>query len=333
MTDEPTARETTPATITPTRLPFGPHWNELDVPDQTGRTALVTGATGGLGLRVATVLASAGARVLLASRNAERGERARQQVAAVATDAAPEVVELDIADPDSVARAADDIRRRTGDRLDLLVNNAGIMAPPLRFADDGTELQWATNVFGPAALTWRLLPAIERVSGSRVVFVSSIVHFRGRFDALRLERDGEGLDYSPFAYYARTKLADLLLSRELERHFRRTRASTIALAAHPGFSSTGLVDATVADRPAWLQTVASRGTRLTGQPVEAGALPLLYAATATGVRGAQYYGPAWAFESRGPVTRAARSPSSRSDELGALLLGFVSRRVGLDAPR
>lgn len=310
-----------------------PRWNESNIPDQTGRTALVTGATGGLGLRTAHVLAAAGARVLMSSRNAERGAKALAAVSESATDAAPELVELDLANLESVRAAIVDIRERTDDHLDLLINNAGVMAPPLSFSDDGIELQWATNVFGPALLTWSLLPAIEQVPGSRVVFVSSVAHWGGRFSPERLERDVTGEDYVPFAYYGRTKLADLLLSRELERHFRLARAETISLAAHPGFSATGLVDSTVASSPGWIKKITRSGTDLLGQPAEGGALPILYAATEPGVRGSQYFGPAWAFETRGPPSRATRSPASRSDDLGDDLLAFVEKHVGIHAPR
>jgi len=310
-----------------------PRWNESDIPDQSGRTALVTGATGGLGLRIAHVLADAGARVLMTSRNAERGAKALASVSSVATGPVPEIVELDLADLDSVRGSVDDIRERTGDRLDLLINNAGVMAPPLSFSADGTELQWATNVFGPALLTWSLLPAIEKVPDSRVVFVSSVAHWGGRFTPSRLDKDLTGEDYVPFAYYGRTKLADLLLSRELERYFLRTKAETISLAAHPGVSATGLVDSTVADRPDWVKSIARGSIDLLGQPAEGGALPILYAATAPGIRGSQYFGPAWVFETRGPPTRATRSPASRSDEMGAQLLDFIEDHVGIPAPR
>ena len=310
-----------------------PRWNESDIPDQTGRTALVTGATGGLGLRIAHVLAGAGARVLMTSRNAERGATALAAVSASASGAAPELVELDLASLDSVRHAIGDIRERTGDHLDLIINNAGVMAPPLTFSDDGVELQWATNVFGPALLTWSLLPAIEHVPQSRVVFVSSVGHWGGRFTTERLEKDTTGESYVPFAYYGRTKLADLLLSRELQRHFLRVKADTISVAAHPGVSATGLVDSTVAGKPEWVKSIARGSIDLLGQPADAGALPILFAATEPGVKGSQYFGPAWVFETRGPPTRATRSPASRSDKLGAELLAFVENNVGVSAPR
>ena len=309
------------------------HWTERDIPDQTGRTALVTGATGGLGLRVATVLASKGARVLLASRNAQRGADALEKVKKVATDATPEVVEFDLADLATVRDAIPEIRERTGDHLDLLINNAGVMAPPLGFSPDGFERQWATNVFGPAALTWSLLPAISHVPGARVLFVSSVAHFGGRFTPDQLDGFAHGDHYSAWGYYGRTKLADLLLSRELQRHFLRTNAEAISVAAHPGVAATNLASSTVEGKPDWVKKVANSTMGLLGQDVTAGALPLLMGATAPGIHGSQYFGPAWVFETRGPPTRAARSPLSRSDELGAALLEFVEQQTLVPAPR
>lgn len=307
-------------------------WSEADIPDQSGRTAVVTGATGGLGLRVAHVLAEHGARVLMTSRDEGRGAKALEQVKGVASGPAPELVTLDLGDLSSVRDAASDIRERTGDRVDLLINNAGVMAPPLGFSSDGFELQWATNVLGPAALTWLTAPAVQHVEGARVVFVSSLAHFGGRFTQHRIEEDLRGKGYVAFAVYGRTKLADLLLSRELERSFRREGSPAISVAAHPGFSATGLVDSTVAGKPEWVKTAARSATAAVGQPAEAGALPILYAATEPAVRGSQYFGPAWVFETRGPPTRSARTPASRSDELGAILLNEIERHTGVNAP-
>jgi NAD(P)-dependent dehydrogenase (short-subunit alcohol dehydrogenase family) len=313
------------------------HWTEADIPDQTGRTAVVTGATAGLGLRVAEVLAEHGARVLLGSRNPARGAAALKRVAAVATGPAPEIVELDLSDLDSVDAAVASIRKRTGDRVDLLINNGGVMAPPLSFSSDGYELQWATNVFGPAALTWMLLPAIEKTPGSRVVFVSSNRHFKGAFDEARLRSDLRGENYRGFDYYGRTKLADLLLTRELQRHFAKLHKSTpsvdaISVAAHPGFTATELVGNGFAGLPGFAHRIATAATGVLGQPVEVGALPILYAATAPDVRGSQFFGPTHFFELRGPPGRAARSPASRSDELGATLVRCVAEFTSVKPP-
>ncbi|HEY5231309.1 MAG TPA: SDR family NAD(P)-dependent oxidoreductase, partial [Galbitalea sp.] len=262
-----------------------------DVPDQRGRVALVSGATGGLGLQVAVVLAARGARVLVGSRNAERGAAALERVRAAATDASPELVNLDLSSLTAVRTAAVEIRNRTNDRLDLLINNGGIMAPPLEFSPDGFELQWATNVLGPAALTWLLLPAVEAVPGSRVVFVSSTRHLSAHLDEARILADVRGEDYRGFDYYGRTKLADLLLARDLERRFRDRGADSLGVAAHPGFTATGIVGKGFAGLPAVLRPIANWGMGALGQRVEMGALPILYAATAPEVSGDGYFGP------------------------------------------
>ena len=307
-------------------------FRDTDVPDQTGRVAVVTGATGGLGLRAAEVLAAHGARVLVGSRNTGRGAAALERVRAIATGAAPELVSLDLSSLASVRAAAADIRSRTGDRLDLLINNGGIMAPPLEFSRDGFESQWATNVLGPTALTWSLLPAVEAVAGSRVVFVSSTRHSSSHFDEARLRAGVRGEDYRGFDYYGRTKLADLLLSRELERHFRRSGAETISVAAHPGFTATGIVGKGFAGLPGPLRPIANWGASAFGQPVEIGALPILYAATASAVAGGDYFGPRGPFGLRGYPGGATRSVDSESDELGAMLVRVVAELTRTPAP-
>jgi NAD(P)-dependent dehydrogenase (short-subunit alcohol dehydrogenase family) len=305
-------------------------FRDADVPDQTGRVAIVTGATGGLGLRTAEVLAAHGARVLVGSRNAERGAVALARVRAAGFGPAPELVDLDLSSLASVRSAAADIRSRTGDRLDLLINNGGIMAPPLAFSPDGFETQWATNVLGPAALTRLLLPAMEAVPGSRVVFVSSTRHLRAHLDEVQLRSDVRGENYRGFDYYGRTKLADLLLSHELERQLRRSGAETISVAAHPGFSATGIVDKGFAGLPGILRPIANWGAGAFGQRVEIGALPILYAATAPEVAGDDYFGPRGPGGLRGYPGHAARSTQSRDDELGRTVVRVVEELTEVD---
>ncbi len=329
------------------RIDLLSRFRDADVPDLAGRTALVTGATGGLGLRVAEVLAARGARVLVGSRNPERGAVALRRVATVATGAAPEVVALDLSSLASVRAAAADIRGRTAGGLDLLINNGGIMAPPRSFSEDGFELQWATNVIGPSALTWLLLSTIEATSGSRVVFVSSTRHASAFLDEQRVRADIRGEDYRGFDYYGRTKLADLLLSRELERHFQRAGSESrglaplaghpgavnpISVAAHPGFTATGIVGSGFAALPGVLRRIATWGMDALGQPVEIGALSILYAATATDVAGDDYFGPRALGGLRGYPGRARRSPASQSEELGGMLVRVVSELTGIPAP-
>jgi NAD(P)-dependent dehydrogenase (short-subunit alcohol dehydrogenase family) len=293
------------------------------VPDQAGRTIVVTGATGGLGLRVAEVLAAHGARVLIGSRNSERGAAALDRISAAARDAPPELVTLDLASLRSVRAAAAGIRKRTGDRLDALINNGGIMAPPLTFSVDGFESQWATNVIGPALLTRLLRPALEQVRGSRVVFVSSTRHRSARLDESRVRADVRGENYRGFDYYGRTKLADLLLSRELERQFRDAGAQSLSVAAHPGFSATGIVGSGFAGLPRILRPITNWGSDVLGQPVAIGALPILYAATAPEVSGDDYIGPLWLGGLRGRPARAKRSRESTNGELATTLFRVI----------
>jgi NAD(P)-dependent dehydrogenase (short-subunit alcohol dehydrogenase family) len=303
-------------------------FTETDVPDQAGRIAVVTGATGGLGLQVASVLAARGARVLLGSRNPDRGAAALACVAAVATGAPPELVDLDLASLQSARAAVADIRHRTDDGLDLLINNGGIMAPPLRFSVDGFESQWATNVIGPDVLTWGLLPALTGVAGSRVVFVSSTRHASARLDEEQIRADMRGENYRGFDYYGRTKLADLLLSHELERHFREAGAETISVAAHPGFTATGIVGSGFAGLPRILRPIASWGSDVLGQPVAMGALPILCAATAPDVSGDDYIGPRWVGGLRGYPARARRSRLSADADLGRTLVRVLGELGG-----
>ena len=292
---------------------------------------MVTGATSGLGLRVSEVLAERGALVLIGSRNPVRGSAALARVGAAATGPSPELVNLDLSDLRSVRSAAADIRERAAGRIDLLVNNGGIMAPPLAYSPDGFESQWATNVLGPAALTRELLPALERTPGSRVVFVSSTRHLSARLDEPGIRADVRGENYRGFDFYGRTKLANLLLAHELERQFRRKGAETIAVAAHPGFTATGIVGSGFAGLPRALRPIANWGMGALGQSVERGALPILYAATAPGVVGDDYFGPRWLGGLRGAPARAKRSDESASDELGEMLVRVVSELTSAPA--
>jgi NAD(P)-dependent dehydrogenase (short-subunit alcohol dehydrogenase family) len=246
-------------------------------------------------------------------------------------DEGPELVTLDLSSLGSVRAAADAIRRRIDDHLDIIINNAGMMATSFHYSANGIELQWATNVIGPAALTRLVLPSIRDVPDSRIVGVSSISHFAGRFDTARLDADIAGERYQPLAYYSRTKLAVLLYARELERHLRRTKAQTVSLAAHPGWSLTAIGDNADYGCAAAKRFVTA-DTNAVAQPVAAGALPLLYAATAPGVHGGQYFGPNGALELRGWPTRAARSPSARSDQLGDALVRVIDELTGIARP-
>ncbi len=260
------------------------HWNSEQIPDQRGRIALVTGANNGLGLEATRALARKGASVIMACRNTGKGEEARRQLLAEQPQADLRVVTLDTSSLASVAACATQLGTELP-RLDLLINNAGIMATPHECSVDGFELQLATNHLGHFALTGRLLPKLLGTPGSRIVAVSSTAAQMGKidFDDLMGEKR-----YDPWKAYGQSKLANLMFALELQRRLSAQGATTQALAAHPGASSTGLFSTPGAG------FVKRFLTPLLGfmfQPASHGAWPLLYAATAAVAQPGGYYGP------------------------------------------
>jgi NAD(P)-dependent dehydrogenase (short-subunit alcohol dehydrogenase family) len=302
-------------------------WTSADVPDQTGRIVLVTGANSGLGLRTAEALAAKGAHVLMGCRDATRGEAARSEVAAGASGPAPEVVPLDLADLGSVRDAAQSVAD-TVEGLDLLVNNAGVMAMPLRHTADGFELQFGTNHLGHYALTGLLLPALRRAEGSRVVTVSSNLHRMGRNDWS--DPNWERRRYLRWPAYGQSKLANLLFTRELARRAHEADSSLVAVAAHPGNSATHLLAAsTDASGYRLVGQVMNWGNRLIAQPDSAGALPQLYAATMPDVIPGEYFGPDGLFQLRGHPTRVGSSAAARDDEAARRLWQLSEELTGI----
>lgn len=258
-------------------------WGEGDIQDQSGRTVVVTGANSGLGLRAATVLAAKGARVVLACRSRERGARAAAAVGG-------ELVLLDLADQASVRAAAAEIQDRTGGRVDLLIDNAGIPAGRLRRTVDGHESILATNYLGHAALTWLLMPALRAGKSARVVTVSSIAQRGKGFDVEDL--NFERRRFRMASAYSQSKLAVLMFALELQERLAAEGSPVLSVAAHPGFTGTELGAAGA--RNQGLGAVARPLNALTkalSQSVPEGTLPILYAATAPDVRGGDYYGP------------------------------------------
>jgi protochlorophyllide reductase len=261
-------------------------WTEADTPDQSGRVALITGANSGLGLETARVLASRGATVLLACRSRQRGEQARQELLPLAR-AGIDVLELDLADLASVNRAATQVGEQYG-QLDLLINNAGVMAPPRLLSRQGLELQFAVNHLGHFALTRALLPLLEQRAGARVVHVSSGAHYFGRiaFDDLQGERR-----YDAWAAYAQSKLANVMTALELQQRLEASGSGVLSLAAHPGLARTNLQPTSVASRSSRLEGLAYRLMDPLFQSAAMGALPQLYAAVAPDARGGEFFGP------------------------------------------
>ena len=278
-------------------------WTAADVPDQSGRTALVTGANSGLGLHTSLELARKGARVLMACRDTGRGEAALARVRSEVPGAAVELVQLDLASLAGVRSAAEDVAGRTS-ALDLLVDNAGVMAVPRSVTVDGFETQLATNHLGHFALTGLVLPLLLQAPSPRVVVVSSGAHRAGRiaFDDLQSERS-----YSRWGAYGQSKLANLLFARELQR--RAGATPLLVAAAHPGWAATHLQQG---QGSFVLEAFMRVGNAVLAQSDAQGALPSLYAATMPDVRPGDYWGPALA-ELRGSPKRVGRSAAAQDD--------------------
>ena len=279
-------------------------WTTADIPDQTGRTAVITGANTGLGFETAAALAAKGAHVVLAVRNIEKGKAAADLITRAAAGASVAVQELDLTSVESIRAAADQLRA-SHESIDLLINNAGVMFTPKSTTKDGFELQFGTNHLGHFALTSLLLDRVLAAPGSRVVTVSSQGHrfVRGiRFDDLQWENG-----YSRVGAYGQAKLANLLFTYELQRRLQGT--NTIAVAAHPGGSRTELTRN--------LPPLVAAVTRLAEplfQSAEMGALPTLRAATDPGVLGGQYFGPDGFGEQRGYPKVVASSEASHDTD-------------------
>jgi protochlorophyllide reductase len=283
-------------------------WTVEDAPDQTGRTAVVTGASAGIGRETALALARRGATVILACRDAAKGEGTADAIAAASatTRAKLHVVRVDLASLASVRAAAAEIRASCG-RIDLLINNAGVMAIPFNRSQDGVELTFATNHLGHFALTGLLLERLLAAPGSRIVTVSSSAHRRGRSDFAGLDSDR---GYQPGRAYDRSKLANLLFAYELQRRLHAAGAETISLAAHPGNARTALWRTSSRLERALLAPRLRPLTFWLAQDARRGALPTLRAALDPAARGGAYYGPDGWFEFTGhPVCRPS-SPRS-----------------------
>jgi NAD(P)-dependent dehydrogenase (short-subunit alcohol dehydrogenase family) len=288
-------------------------WTVEQVPDQTKRVFVVTGANSGLGLATTRALARQGGHVILAVRDEGKGHRAVAEITAEQPGACLEVRHLDLADLDSVRAFADQLQT-DHPRLDVLVNNAGVMAPPRSLTAQGHELQFACNHLGHFALTGLLLDLLTVGRDPRVVTVSSINHRQGRvhFDDLTGERS-----YSPMAFYNQSKLANAVFGWELHRRLTEAGSPVRSLLAHPGYTATNLqMSAPVA---LWRVIFGRIGNPLFAQPPARGALPQLYAATDPNAGSGQFIGPDGLAELRGGPTRVQMSPAAADAETGRRL--------------
>lgn len=300
-------------------------WTTARIPDQTGRVAIVTGANTGLGLETAKALAAKGAHVVLAVRNLDKGKAAVDWIARSAPTADLELQQLDLGSLASVRAAADDLKGKF-DRIDLLVNNAGVMWPPRQTTADGFELQFGTNHLGHFALTGLLLDRMLTVPGSRVVTVSSQGHrilAAIHFDDLQWERR-----YNRVEAYGQSKLANLLFAYELQRRLAAAGKPTISVAAHPGLSNTELMRHIPGTGLPGYHQIASL---FSNSPLM-GALATLRAATDPGVKGGQYYGPDGFREVRGHPELVKSSSQSRDPELQRRLWAVSEELTGVSYP-
>ena len=294
-------------------------WTAKDIPDQSGRYAIVTGANSGLGLVTARELARAGASVVMACRNPDKGHAAIEQVRAAVPDAQVQLEELDLASLESVRGFAERYKA-THDGLDLLINNAGVMAPPRRRTADGFELQFGTNHLGHFLLTTLLLDSMEGREDARVVTLSSTAHKMGRiaFDNLNGDRH-----YFRWFAYGQSKLANLLFALELDRRLRAQGSTVKSLAAHPGYAATNLQSAAP---PLVDRVVMKVSNAVIAQSDDMGALPTLFAATQPGLAGGTFVGPDGPGEQRGYPTIVKPSGRAR-DEDSARRLWQVSEEL------
>lgn len=292
-------------------------WSVAHIPDQSGRVAIVTGANSGIGFETAKGLAERGATVVMACRNLEKGERAAQAIRAEKLLGRVEVTALDLSDLASVSAFAQEFSA-VFDRLDLLINNAGVMALPERAETvDGFEMQFGTNHLGHFALTGLLFGLLNRTPGSRIVNVASNVHRFGQmhWDDIQCEKN-----YTPFGAYSQSKLANLLFTQELQRRLEKNGASTTATAAHPGWTATNLQAHS---------GLARLLNPLFSQQPPMGALPTLYAATAPDVIPGAYFGPDGLWEMRGYPKRVDMSSRAKDREDAARLWAVSERLTGV----
>lgn len=306
-----------------------PDWTVKDIPPQTGRIAVITGANSGIGYEAAKALAGAGAKVIIASRNEAKGTEALAKIRAATPGADVTFEALDLASLASVARAADRIAGSLP-HIDLLINNAGVMAIPDRHeTEDGFEMQMGANYIGHFAWTMRLLPKVSAAANPRVVTVSSLAHRSGRinFDDLQWRRR-----YRAWPAYCQSKLATLLFSLELDRIARAEGWTLKSVAAHPGYAVTGLQTTGPRmgrDAPGSFELLMKLLEPLLSQSAAAGALPTLFAATSPTAEGGAMYGPSGFYELKGPPAQAKIAARARDQATWRRLWDVSEQLTGL----
>jgi len=292
-------------------------WDSGDIPDQKGRVVIVTGSSSGIGYETARVLANKNATVVIAVRNLQKGNAALDKIKAGYQNADVRVMELDLADLESIRNFAAEFKSNFS-RLDLLINNGGVMMPPYSKTADGFELQFGTNHLGHFALTGLLLDLIEKTHDSRIVNVSSGSHTYGELDFDDL--NWENRSYKKMKAYGDSKIANLYFTFELQRRFENRNMNVIASAAHPGWTATEL------QRHVGIFDFLNR---FLAQGIEMGALPTLYAAIALDVKGGDYYGPSGWREMKGCPKKVESNELSHSREIAAKLWNLSEKLTGI----
>lgn len=294
-------------------------WAADDVPEQTGKTIVITGANSGIGYEAALVLAQRGAELILACRSQEKGARALEQLRAAAPGAKAKLMKLDLASLASVRAFADQVKSEQG-RIDILINNAGLMAIPRATTEDGFEMQLGTNHLGHFALTGLLFGRLLETGGARVVNIASQAHRMGRIDFADLMRERR---YEKWTAYGQSKLANLLFTFELQRRVERKwpkRTPVAAIACHPGYSATELQGKGPALENSKLGALIMKvGNGILAQSAAMGALPTLRAACDPEARSGDYYGPAGVGEIAGPPVKVGTAAAARDPEVARQL--------------
>jgi len=293
------------------------NWTAENIPDQKGRVAIVTGSSSGIGYEAARVLADKEATVIIAVRNLEKGSKAAEKILAQNKDADIKVMQLDLASLESVAKFAENFKKAYS-RLDLLINNAGVMVPPYEKTTDGFELQFGTNHLGHFALTGRLLEVLLNTEGARVVNISSSAHKFGdiNFDDLTWENRS----YSPWRAYGDSKIANLYFTFELNRKLKENNLGMIVTAAHPGWTATEL------------QRHAGFTDFLNGffaMDISKGTLPGLRAAIEAGLKGGEFFGPDGLFELWGNAVEVTPNALSKDEEIAKKLWEVSEQLTGV----
>lgn len=301
-------------------------WTEADMPKQSGRIAVVTGANSGLGYYTSLALARQGGRVIMACRNLVKGEEARQALMSFQPEAEPELWELDLSDLSSVRSFADKLLAVHGGP-DLLINNAGVMALPYMKTRDGFEMQFGVNHLGHFALAALLFPGMKDKPEARIINVSSLAHHSGR---IRFDDIHWAKGYSKWGAYGMSKLANLLFTSELNRKLREAKSTIITAAAHPGYADTSLVaKGMLMDDSKGIAGFVNLANRFLAQSGEMGSLPSLYAATSPDVEAGAFYGPSGLLKMRGWPAREKPNSKRVTTELAVRLWELSEDLTGI----